>query len=225
MIQQLITTFLILSLCALNQIKAQNTENETLSPTSQQDVALWTGVDLGHKIHSKLKGNLVVQTRFDENVSSFHSLVAEQKVAFSLHKSISFYGKYRLVFAPDVPFAQRWTTGIQAKHKVKNLVLGLRSQVQHQWQKDNDTHNAFRNLFSLTYQNPDNLFQPYIYTEWFYAFNKQVQQFSRYRWGVGTKYQINDQQTLNAKYFFQSKLHVETPEIDHIFMLIYGIKL
>ncbi len=190
----------------------------------EEDWGAWIGVDGTYSFSKKLKTNLVLQTRFDENISDFKSMLAEQKTAYKFHKYLTVFAKFRITSNLQKSPTYRMTWGGQTRYKRKRWVASLRSQIQYQWRTQEAAENTWRNKVTIEYSKKKSDFTHYIYGEIFYYFDYQQRAISRYRLGLGTNYDINKRTALGLKYFYQRKFNIEIPNASHVVSIGYSLK-
>jgi len=212
--------FLFLFCLGLN---AQDWDNYEFSKI-EEDKGLWMGIDGTYSFSKKLKTSLVFQTRLDQNMSQFKSMLVEQKTAFKAHKYLTLFAKHRIASNLKKSPTYRITFGGQTKYKRKRWTASLRTQIQYQWRTKETPENTFRNKVVIEYSKKKSDFTPYVYGELFFYFDHRQRAISRYRIGAGTSYEISKRTSLGLKYFYQRKFNIEIPQANHLVSIGYSLK-
>jgi hypothetical protein len=210
----------------------------SLSSFGQNDYMMaWTKVGLRGDVIKKMDWMFNVSTRFDnQGVATFFPQAGiEYKVKKWFKPSVEYrflvdrnkYGNYKSSHRINLNAGFKYTV-------VKRLALGARIRYQYAFKQlgatqdyDADFDQAFRFKPSVTYDIKGSIFSPTMTTEFFYnpELGENGRQFTKLRFAVGTKIELDGPHAFSVKYQFDKKLRNYAAGVRHVIALSYEFKL
>ena len=190
------------------------------------DAHLWTGVSVSKK-HEDFKFSVSQEYRRFENFSQTKKMFTELEVDYKVMKGFHFSATYR--FNQDrnheyggFDFNHRFNFDLSYEYDINDIELSIRSRYQ-LGKEIYETDKLVRNKLSCKYKLNDE-FAPYISTELFYQFN-DVRAFNRYRIELGSKFNINKNNSIKFGYLYENKFNRTDLERNHIYFVNYSIEI
>lgn len=198
----------------------------------------WAKVGVSGDVIKKVDWSLEVSTRFDnQGVATFFPQAGlEYKLKKWFKPSVEYrfiadrnkYGNYKSSHRVNVNANFK-------KEIIKRLDIGLRVRYQYAFQQfyvtnysyDADFDQAFRFKPEISYDIKGSMFKPELSTELFYnpALGKGGRQFSKVRFAVGTKIDLDGPHGLSVKYQFDKKFRDYEAGTRHVVAVSYEFKL
>ena len=197
----------------------------------------WAKVGLRGDVIKKMDWTFDLSTRFDnQGVATFFPQAGiEYKVNKWFKPSVEYrflvdrnkYGNYKSSHRININASFK-------KAIVKRLDLALRLRYQYAFQQfgaaetyDADFDQAFRFKPGISYDIKESIFTPTLSTEFFYnpELGERGRQFTKMRFAVGTKIELDGPHGLSVKYQFDKKFRDYEAGTRHVIAFSYEYKL
>lgn len=210
-----------LTLTISAQLRAQPPEPLPLPSTTswRMSVAIET------KIAKKLKTQLTLQTRIDNEIQQYiDAVLGEWSLQYEPLKQLDLSAGLRYKMRTDKTDRIRQFASIGYTYRIKPFNLKLRTRYQTDFStKQKAPEHTWRNRLLAEYTRKKIDWTAYSGAELFYSFNNEQSTISRYRLIAGASYKINKHHTLNAEYAYQRDVNVGIPQLTHIVSTQYNI--
>jgi hypothetical protein len=197
----------------------------------QTDARLRTGLSLEKKLTKQTDIGLVIEQRFDQDMSAFDRLLAEPVLSFKLDKkwdiSISYRGWVSRNETGTHRYRQRGNLDLSYRYKINLLTLKLTGGLQYGI-PDLNLAQSFstgdlvsRNSLRASYQIFGTRFSPYARYELFTRFNPSGLMNYQYRATTGSGIYLTENAGLSIYYAFEHEFNIREKLDAHI----WGIEL
>ncbi len=202
----------------------------------EEDMELWTGIQIEENITKKLKTSFEQEFRFNENISNTKKIYSELGLSYKINKNIRIAASYRFEKNQKIEdyYVNRhcFYAGITLKNKIKRFALAFRTQYKTKYVSSYSEEygsvpkNYLRNKLSLKYNIKKNPVTPFFYCESFYQLdNPEGNEFDKIRYALGVDYKINKKNNLNIFYMLQKQFNVNSPVQSYIIGIGYQYEL
>lgn len=197
-----------------------------------QDNQLWENVALNIPITRLLEGSFNHEGRVSENISQFRFAYGDVGLRYLLSRHLSVGANYVFAwkrFRDRDNYRHQWYAALYFKTRLSDhLAFFWRGMFQEQVEDifSSDAgripENYIRNKIMLKYHpshKPWKSFTPYFATELYYqaSFNtKYGPQFDRTRWFLGSFYDLDKKNTLEAYFLMEYNFHVNNPATNFV---------
>lgn len=197
----------------------------------------WTKIGIAGDVIKKMDWSLDVSSRFDnQGVATFFPQVG---IEYKLKKWFKPSVEYRFIVDRNKygNYKSSHRINVNANFKkeiIKRLDLGLRVRYQYAFQQfgapdtyDADFDQAFRFKPGISYDIKGSIFKPTLSSEFFYnpSFGEEGRQFSKMRFAVGTKVDLDGPHGFSVKYQFDKKFRSYKDGTRHVLAVSYEFNL
>lgn len=196
------------------------------------DARLWLYVKLNKSLNNKLKAQLILQNRLDNNISEYGQFNLNPELNYKLFKGFRLTGGYVVgkIRNLDASYATRHQAyaGFSYKWKWKQLALTYRNLVQVQAKSVLSSNKGEvlrwyeRNKLTLSYQLNRRL-EAYLAQELnspFYRFSEMP--INRFRSFVGASYKLSTKSEIEGYFMLQTKSSFKSrPNRDFVYGITY----
>lgn len=197
------------------------------------DAGVWVGFAVEKKINQAFSVEFAHESRFNENVSEWGSIINQLGITYKLDKKSQFSVFYRSNFQKQLNNQYVPTARIYADYLYKlkpgNFVVTIRLRAQYQqkysmvFDGDGDPGMAFRPKIAVKY--PINKFEPYLSVETnIPVFNNEYKPIDKMRISVGIEYSFNKINSVDLAYMIQREYFTNNPCTDFVFLIGYKFK-
>jgi hypothetical protein len=197
-----------------------------------QDNQLWENISLDKQLTRLLEATFNHEGRISENISQYHFAYGDVGLRYLLSRHLAVGANYVFAWkrARDRDnYRHQWYGALYYKTKLSDqLTFFWRAMFQEQVEDvfSSDAgripENYVRNKFTLKYHpghKPWKAFTPYCATELFYQASHNTKygpQFDRTRWFLGTFYDLNKKNALEAYWLIEQNYHVNNPATNFV---------
>lgn len=194
---------------------AYGQELDTSPLKHQQDVQLWTSLEVKREVIKDLSVSLKQAYRMEENISQTSSWFTQLTATYKQSKYLRFSSAYRYRSNQEGN-RSRVHGDVVLRYKKKRYTTTLRSRFQRRFESDLNHQDYFRERLKIEYNVRKKPINPYIATEWFYRFTYTGNQWETARWDVGVEWKARKRTYLSAYYRNEREFNVVRPELAHI---------
>jgi long-subunit fatty acid transport protein len=192
------------------------------------DAKQWTSISVSKKIN-KFKFSLGEDIRFDENISHldkfFTELGAQYKITKGFYVGLNYrYSRNNDYETSNYNMYHRIDFALTYKVKLDKFRFSFRTKFQTKKDLPEENNPTFnRNKFTINYK-LDNPITPFVSYEFYYQFNDE-KIINRSRISLGSKYAINDNNTIKLFYLYENRFNTRNLRHNHIWGVSYSIEL
>ena len=192
------------------------------------DAKQWTSISVSKKIN-KFEFTLGEEFRFDENISHldkfFTEIGANYKIVKGFYVGLNYrYNRENDYETTNYNMNHRIDFSLAYKVKLDKFKLSFRTKVQIKNDLPYENNPTFsRNKLAINYK-LNNSITPFASYEFYYQFNDE-NIINRSRISMGSKYAINETNTIKIFYLFENRFNTKNLRYNHIFGISYSIKL
>lgn len=195
-----------------------------------QDITKSSGTWFNSKVelrwNKKVEFQLAQSTRFDDFAGAFNSSHTTFKVSYELSDWLSITPAYRYMYRSnnDRKF-NRYQLALKANKKINDVKLSWRTRFEYRKaiNRDRDV-SRLRNRLTARYKVKPIDINLRSFVEYWYTFDEPLQDFSKYRIGVGLSKEIMDNLNFQVAYNFNSDLNQDEIERDDIIVIELAYK-
>ena len=188
----------------------------------EEDMELWTGIQVEKNITENLKTSFEQEFRFNENISDTKKIYSELGLSYKINKNIRISASYRFEKRRKIEdyYVNRhcFYASVILKNKINRFALAFRTQYKTKYVSSYSEEygsipkDYLRNKLSLKYNIKKNPITPLFYCESFYQLdNPEGNKFDKIRYALGADYKINKKNNLNIFYMLQKQFNVNSP--------------
>lgn len=205
-----------------------------LSLAAQSEGNVWTEVGAKGEIIKDLDWSVELNNRFGSagHETFFPQFTLKYKVTKWFKPSVD----YRVIFDKDdftnYQRANRFQLNGNFGENIDRLDFDFRIRYQYEfsrWSRNTGyayyADHAIRFKPEIKYDINDFFLTPYVNAEWFCGLNLNDRGFYKYRFGIGTDFELDGPHDISIGYIFDRELHDYTPKKRHILTLSYKYKL
>lgn len=198
----------------------------------EQDVQVWTRVNLKYDPTENLRLYLEEDFRFRENVSHLDKNHTEIGIMYDLNDHWEVGGYYRLIFLQDEvgnpEFSHRYATQFTYTWRLDPWKIWLTPRFQSTYgfiNRSNDwqiPENYLRNEVGFSWQNWTGRIEPFADLEFWYAVNRYKPKIvDQYRITVGLEYEWDRKTQWEFFLRYQQEIQVTNPDTNYILGISY----
>jgi len=192
------------------------------------DAQQWTNFSVNKKIND-FEFSLGEEFRFDENITHLGKFFTEVGAEYKIKKGLYIGANYRFIRENDYEtsnynLAHRIDIGVGYKLKLSKLKLDFKTKFQVKSSLPEENSPTFNRTKVTTNYSINEKLTPFVSYEVFYQFNDQ-HIINKTRLSIGTKWAINDENSLKLYYLFDNKFNVKKLKYNHIFGVSYSIDI
>ena len=192
------------------------------------DAKLWLGISVNKKIND-FEFSLGEEIRFDENFGHIDKIFTEFGVEYKIKKGLFVSLNYRFDRDNDYESSNydlnnRLDFGASYKHKFDKFDFIVKTKFQTKSSSPEENNSSYwRNKITFNYK-LDNPFTPFASYEFFYQFNNE-NVINRNRLSIGSKYEINNSNSIKIFYTFENRFNVKNLAHNHLWRVSYSLDL
>ncbi len=204
---------------------------------AQAPYSLWSELDISYKIAPKLKLYLGEELRLRDNLSNLDRLETSLGVSYKIEKHFKVGAGYTYINYnhPDGYWENRhrFYGEIDGQFKIYRVTMSLKEKVQSTYRSGVDATETranpkmyIRSKLSAEYNLKKSRFNPYVSAEIYNTINDpQKNEITKIKYTFGTKFRINEKNSLNLFYRYSSEKNDDDVEGANILGITYSIDL
>lgn len=193
--------------------------------SQQEDIQLWSGIEVEDKLVKKVKWSLGSQIRLNDNIQSFKSFLISPGLRYKASKHVKLGLDYRFTREPRESSNRISASAYYDKKIRKRTYLETRLRWQRDYEANEVPYSRLRGKVGIEYNIKKSKLTPGIYTELFYLMSYKVYGFNRFRVGLDFKYKLSKKRDISMTIVRQVALNDPPFNNSFIFSVNYGIGL
>lgn len=198
----------------------------------EQDLELWTSIEVEKRLNKKLRLTFEEQARFNENISGFFKFNSDIGISYRINKYVKIGANYRLEQKkqPENYYStrHRFTSDLILRYEVARFLFSYRNRYQHKYvdlysSEDGSIPRTYnRSRIQAEYNIRKNPLTPYISYEFYFKLNNfEYNEIDTHRYTVGFEYSLNKRNDLDLYFRILKHVNVNRPVTSNIIGISY----
>jgi len=199
----------------------------------EQDMELWTSVELEKKVSKKVRISLEEELRFNDNISRFNKFYSNLGLSYRINKFVRVGCNYRFEQKkqPENYYSTRHRLSAELilRYKVNRFRISCRNRYQQKYADINSSDDGLiprsytRSRIQVEYNIRKNPLTPYISYEFYYKVNNvEDNEIDTNRYTAGLEYPLNKRNDLDIFFRIAEQVNVNKPVTSSIIGVSYS---
>lgn len=188
-----------------------------------KDFGVWTGVKVSKDITKEWKIIGEVQSRFNQNATSWASNYFQVESSYKVAKFYKIAVAYRFTNRAEAA-ENRIDVDQNFKYKIQHNSFQIRLKYQNSFTSSGSDEQRIRVRFKYSYK-VNKKFKPYLKAQYFYTLKNDYSDWDQQRYGIGTLLRVAKRNYVDVFYNFDFEKNVANPDAKYILGVKYKLEL